>query len=68
MTLKEKYEKAVRAREVISRGIKGGMTQTTQNKLDDATDEVIKLRRKLIERGEWEGPIPIELKRKYRRR
>lgn len=68
MNTKEKYEKAVRAREIIFRGVKGGMTQTKQNQLDEATEQVIKLREKLIELGEWEGPIPIPTKEKYRRR
>lgn len=68
MTPREKYEKAKRRREVIFRRIKGGMTESTQAKLDAATDEMIKARRKLVEIGEWEGPIPIELKKKYRRR
>lgn len=68
MDLREKYEKAARNRALIFKRIKGGMTESTQAKLDAATDEMIKLRSKLIERGEWEGPIPIEVKKKYRRR
>lgn len=68
MNTKEKYEKAVQNRDRIASGIKGGMTQSKQNQLDDATDEVIRLRKKLIETGQWEGPIPIPVKAKYRGR
>ena len=68
MNTKEKYEKAVRKRELLFKGVKGGMTQTKQSELDAAQDEVIRLRKKLMASGEWEGPVPIPVKQKYRRR
>lgn len=68
MNTRDKYDKAVRHRERLFSRIKGGMTESTQAALDAATDEVIKYRKKLIEEGEWDGPIPIPVKAKYRRR
>lgn len=68
MNTQEKYDKAVRERERIFKGVKGGMTESTQSKLDAATDEVIRWRKKLVESGDWEGPLPIPVKSKYRRR
>ena len=68
MNTKEKYDKAVQERKKIASSIKGGMTESKQSQLDAATDDVIRLRSKLIETGQWEGPIPIPVKAKYRRR
>lgn len=64
--LQEKYDKAVSRRQSIFSKSRNGMTEAVQSQLDAATDEVIKLRNKLIETGQWEGPIPIPVKKKYR--
>jgi hypothetical protein len=46
--------------------MKAGMTESAQAKLDAAQTEVIKLRERLVELGEWVGPRVIKVKDKYR--
>lgn len=65
---KAKYEAAVKERDRQASRVKMGMTESVQAAIDAAQDEVIKYRNKLIENGEWEGPIPIPVKAKYRNR
>lgn len=65
---KKKYEDAVKERERLANRVKSGMTESVQAAIDAAQDEVIKYRNKLIETGEWEGPIPVPVKAKYRGR
>jgi hypothetical protein len=66
MNTTELYERAERRRDSLYLGLKNGMSEQKQAALDAATTEVIKYRNRLIDEGNWKGPIPIPVKRKYR--
>lgn len=71
MEIKEKYEKAEQRLKSHDKKYQHGVAAPTgfsvEAKRADLVSEMIRWRNKLVETGEWEGPIPIPVKAKYRR-